>query len=155
AQLGIESSQGFIEQKGFRAANQGATNGNTLLLTAGKLARVAVQEIRHLQHFRDLGHALADFVSARAHSFEWEGPVFPDRHMGIERSLLENHRNVAVLRRKAVHECFAHVNFASLNGRITCDGAQDRTLAGARWPNEYAEFALFNSERRIADGDTV
>src|SRR5438477_12151265 len=36
----VEISRGLIRQNYFRAVNQGACNGNTLLLTARKLARI-------------------------------------------------------------------------------------------------------------------
>ena len=43
AQLGVEVGQRLVEQEHLRIAHDGAAHGDALALTAGKLARIAVE----------------------------------------------------------------------------------------------------------------
>ncbi|MNL80813.1 hypothetical protein D3C87_2077550 [compost metagenome] len=61
AQLRIEVGQRLIEQKHAGLANDGAADGDTLALTAGKLARLAGKIVGKAQHFRDGPDTLSAF----------------------------------------------------------------------------------------------
>ena len=66
---GIESAEGFVEQQDFGIGGERAGNADALSLSAGKLARKAVREIRSAQTYgiEQSRHARGDFVF---------GPVF-------------------------------------------------------------------------------
>ncbi|MNL59686.1 hypothetical protein D3C87_1834330 [compost metagenome] len=57
---GIEIGQRLVEEENFRLPDNGPANGNALALATGELARLAVQQMFHLQ---DAG-GLADFLVA-------------------------------------------------------------------------------------------
>jgi len=61
AQLGVEVRQRLVEQEGDRPAHDGAADGDTLTLAAGKLAGAALQQLFDLEHSRRLGDARGDF----------------------------------------------------------------------------------------------
>ena len=54
AHLGIERSEGFIEEENFRLDGQGTGESHTLALSAGKLAGKAFGELRELNGLKEL-----------------------------------------------------------------------------------------------------
>ena len=71
--------------------------------------------------------------------------------MGIERVILEDHRNVAVFRRDAVDPLFADVNVALRNLLQSRDHPEYRRLPATRGPDEHDELAIRNLEADVID----
>ena len=102
AQLGIEVAERFVEQEDLWVAYNGAPHGDALALAAGKLARETMQELFEAE---DLGRPPDLFVHHRLRRLrqgQREGHVVVDRHVRVERIVLEDHRDVAILGRHRV-----------------------------------------------------
>jgi hypothetical protein len=98
---------------------------------AGELARLALEQILDVEDARRLLH--------RARSRPWdslqpqpERHVLVDRHVRVERVVLEHHRHVAVLRRHVVDDLAVDRDLAVGDLLEPCDHAQRRRLAAAR-----------------------
>ena len=92
-----------------------------------------------LDAFSDLGPR--KFLQPQA-----EGHVLENRHVRVERVVLKNHRDIAILRRHVVDELIADVDFA--RGRLLQPGdhAQGRALAAPRRPDQHDELAIGDVE---------
>src|SRR5690606_21046366 len=76
-----------------------ATHRNTLTLTTREGLRLAVEVGLEVEELRSLFHALVALFLADAGDLEREAHVVANRHVRVERVVLEHHRDVAVLRR--------------------------------------------------------
>jgi hypothetical protein len=70
----------------------------------------------------------------------------------IERVVLEDHRDVALLRRQLVHDAVADEELAVGDLLEAGDHTQRRRLATAGRPDEDEELAVCNVERQLMDG---
>ena len=66
--------------------------------------------------------------------------------MGVERVVLEHHRDVALFGRHVVDDAVADADFTAGDVLQAGDHAQQRGLAAARRPNQHDELA-------VVDGD--
>ena len=96
-QLGVQIGERLVHQKRLRVADQRAAQRDALLLPAGELARMAVEEMVDAEdvggplHLRvELG--LGDLAHAQR-----KGEVLEHRLVRVEGVVLEDHRQVAVL----------------------------------------------------------
>ena len=153
AELRVEVRQRLVEQKHLGVSHDGAAERDALALAAGERGRLALQQVLDLQNARGLGHALADLRARRLADFEAEGHVVEDRHVRIERVVLKNHRDVAVLRRDVVHARAVDVEVAARNVLETCDHAQSCGLAAAGRPDKNDELPVLDLHIEIRDGD--
>ena len=69
--LGIEGTEGFVEQEDFRFDSQSAGEGDTLPLTSGELAGKALSELGELNGLEELLDAGADLRFGRDAGFSF------------------------------------------------------------------------------------
>ena len=159
AQPGIEVAQRFIQQQHPGRLDQGAGDGDALLLPAGELRGPAVE-----QHV-DL-HQAGRLFGAPAH-FLLGGPGFPlqvlerkenilqDGHMRVQRIVLEHQTHTAVFGRKVGHVVLAEENPA-LRGRLqAADQVERGALSAAGRPEQADELPVGDFKSEIVDGDHV
>ena len=72
--------------------------------------------------------------------------------MRIERVVLENHRDIAVLRRYIVHLVVTDVHFAVRNLLQTRDHPQGRGFAAAGGADEDHKFLILDVQVEIVNG---
>ena len=102
AQLGVEVGERLVHQEDRGVAHQRAAESHTLLLAARELARLALEQVRHVEHLRRFPDLPVDLVPRQLAHLQREGEVLVDRLLRIERVVLEHHRDVAVLRVEVV-----------------------------------------------------
>ena len=78
-----------------------------------------------------------------------EGHVVIDRHVGIQRVVLEDHGDIAVLGREAVHSLAVDGNGARGRFLQAGDQAQGRRLAATRRPDQRQEFFVFHDKAGV------
>ena len=61
AQFGVQVGERFIKQKSLRVTHQSAPHRHPLTLAAGKIPRVAIEQMRQAEDFRCLFHARHPF----------------------------------------------------------------------------------------------
>ena len=96
--FGIEVGQWFVEQEHRRLADNRAADGDTLLLAAAEVFRLAPQEFPQPE---GLGHLVGALERVRPGSLggsQRKRDVLPHREVWIQRVVLEDHRDVAVAR---------------------------------------------------------
>ena len=126
-QLGVEVGERLVEQIDLRRVHQGPGQRGALLLAAGDLRRQPVQQMADLQDVRDLLGPAAPRLDGRAADLQRIADVLAQRHVRVQRIVLEHHREVAVPRRLA--------------GDV---GAADQDAAGGRLlqPRHHAQVVV-------------
>ena len=108
AQFGIEVRKGFIKHKHPWITYNSAADGNALTLTARKLLRLTIQQMRELQRFRHHFNLTANFIFWYFVHFQAIAHIFRHRHMRIERIGLEYHSDAAMGRNDIIHHLIAN-----------------------------------------------
>jgi hypothetical protein len=81
-----------------------------------------------------------------------EGDVLADAEVGVERVVLEDHRDVALLRRQVVDDAAADRHRAVGDVLEPRDHAERRRLPAAGGADEHEELAVVDVEREAEDG---
>src|SRR3546814_1936731 len=97
SELCVEIGQRLVEEKSRRLAHDGAAHGDPLALPAGKLARPALKKILQLENLRRLADTPIDLRQRLAGNLQAIGHGVVNRHMRVERIVLEHHGDVTVL----------------------------------------------------------
>ena len=151
AQFRIEVGERFVEEEDFRLAHDGAADGDTLALAAGKRLRLALQQRADLQDIGGLLHPCLDFRFFVARRFQPEGEVLVDAHMRIERVGLEDHGDAALGGSGFVDPLTVDTQIAFGDFLKPGDHAQKRGFATARRADEDGEFARLDLEIDAVD----
>ncbi len=146
AQLGVEIGERLVEQEDLRIAHDRAAHGDALALPAGELARLAVEQFLDVEDAGGLLHALLDLGLGKMLQPQPERHVLVDRHVRIERVVLEHHRHVAVFRRHVVDDRAVDRDLAVGDVLEAGDHAQGRRLAAARRADQHDEFLVGDVE---------
>src|SRR3546814_2721794 len=99
----MEGGERLVEQKDLGVTDDSASHGDTLPVVARKLTWIALQIGDEAEDLGGPAHTLGDGRFVGASELQREAHVVGDRHMRIERVVLEHHGNVALLWRNAVH----------------------------------------------------
>src|SRR6185312_6499430 len=150
AQFGVEIGKRLVEQKNLRVAHDGASHGDTLTLTAGKLARPSVEQMVEFQRLGGCAHALVDLVPGRAAIAQPVGHVVVDLHVRVERVVLEYHGDVAFGRTDLVDHLTVDGDGTGRDGFQTCDHAQQRRFPATGGADQNAKLLVRNG-----DGDAL
>ena len=88
----IKVGEGLIKQKPTGLAHDGPTDRHTLALSAREGFWLALEIIGNAENPGGLVDSPPDFLFRELPQFEAEGHVLIDRHVRIERIVLENYR---------------------------------------------------------------
>jgi hypothetical protein len=143
-QLGVEVRQRLVEQEHLRIADDGAAHRDALALAAGKLAGKPFQIGAQSEDFGGALHPRVDLRFRRAAQPQRKAHVRRDRHVRIERVVLEHHGDVALLGRQVVHHPVADADFAGGDVLQSRDHAQQGGLAAAGRADQDDELAIAN-----------
>ncbi len=126
AELGVEIGEGFVEEEGAGANDQGARQGDALLLTTGELGDLAVGVLVHVRPRRAASRTRW-LISAEGTCplLEAEGNVLGDGHVRPERVALEHHAGVAFVGRKVGDVLVAKKN-APILGNVEAGDVAER-----------------------------
>ena len=152
AQLGVEVRQRLVEQEHLRIAHDAAAERDALLLAAGQLLRLALQQFVQAEHAggaidRRLDLGFRGLLVAQA-----EGEIVVDAHVLVERVVLEHHGDVAVARRQMVDHPVADADVAAGDVLEARDHAQRRRLAAAGRADQRHELLVGDLEIDVLDG---
>jgi len=153
AELGIQVGQRLVEQEQLGIAHQRAGDGEALLLAAGERARLAVEQLTEAEahDLRGDADALLGLSVGRAAHLEEETEVAAALEVGIERVVLEDHADVAILHRHLAHVLFTVVDFAGVAGVQPRDDAQQGALAAAGRSDYGQRLAIRNGQGDVVE----
>src|SRR5690349_25170579 len=149
-ELRVEVRQRFVKQKSQWLADDRAPQSDSLALPAGQLRGFAIEECLEAQRRSYRVHPLIDDAPRLLSNREPEGEVVPNGHVRIERVILEDHRDVALLRRKIGDIPLANANHAIGDALESRHQSQHRRLPAARRSNEHEELAIRDFQTEIA-----
>ena len=152
SQVLVERRQRLVEQQDARLEDECAGESDPLLLATGQLARhpfAEALEVRQRQQAVDLA---ADDVLAGAAHPQGEADVLAHRHGRKEGIALEDHAEIALLRRQSSDVPVAKPDTTCRRRNEARDHHQDRRLAGARRAKERQERAGGDVERDVVHG---
>ena len=151
AELGVEVRQRLVHEEHLGLADDRAAHGDALTLTTREGLRLAGQVLLEVEELRGLEHAGGALVLADAGDLQGEAHVLGDRHVRVQRVVLEHHRDVAVLRRDVGDVAVADEDAARVDLFEAGQHAQRRGLAAAGGADENEEFAVGDLEVELVD----
>ncbi|CZU36553.1 Uncharacterised protein [Enterobacter ludwigii] len=152
AQLGIQVRERFVEHKDPRITHDGAANGHTLALTAGKLLRFAIQKVGKLQRFGHHLDLMADLIFRHLIDLQAVAHVFGHRHMWVERIGLKHHRHAAVGGGNVVHHLVTNQHFPFANVLQSGNHAQHCRFTAAGRTDKDGKLTVFNLKIHVVQG---
>ncbi len=147
SQLEVERRERLVEQQDARLVGEGAGEGDALLLTAGKLCRLAVLEPVELHESEHLGDLRRDLRALAAAHLETEGDVLRDRQMREDGIALEHGVDRPAERRQPIELLAMQQDRAGILRLETGDEAQHRGLAAAARAEQREELVRTDCNR--------
>ena len=141
-ELGIQVAQGFIKQKEFGTAHQGAAHGDSLSLTAREFPGFSLEQVFNSQTGRHLRDLLFYAVPGHAAHSKAETHVLCHGHVRIEGVPLKYHGDVPFSRGESVNRSAIQKDGTLILGYQARHNLQQRTFPAARRPQKHAEFAF-------------
>ncbi len=111
-----------------------------MLLPARQLGRFAIQQFPDVHQFGDRADLARDGGPVVAFHAEGKGDVVGDRHMRIERVILEHDPHRTTLRGQGRHIAVAEMQAAGIHPVDAADREQRRGFATARRPQQRQHF---------------
>src|SRR3954464_8887995 len=142
----VEVSARLVGQQQRRVVDEGAGDGDALLLATGELVGVAVELGRQADQAQGLRHLLANFGAAGADHLQGIGDVVVDRAVGQQLEVLEDGADVApqlrdLLLRQLADVAAGDLDRALAGGELANQHLDQRRLAAAGGPYEEDELA--------------
>ena len=155
AQLEVEGRERLVEEQDLRLVDDGACDGDALLLAARERRDVGVLiavEVDELQRVLDL---IADIGCRLALDLEAEGDVLRDIHVREQGILLEHRVDLPLLRRQLRDVLPVEQDAPLVRQLKAAYEAQCRRLATARRPQERQEFIFVNGQVQVLEDLTA
>ena len=143
-QLGVEVGERFVKEEYLGLADDGAPHRHALTLTARKRFGLALQQVLDAEYIGRFLHSRLNLVFGIFPQFKPKGHVLIDAHVRVERVILEDHSNVAILGGHIVDDRPIYRNLAGGDFLEPGDHPQRRRFAAARRADEYHEFFILD-----------
>ena len=116
AHLRVEVGEGLVEQESLGLPDDRAPQCHALSLTAGKIARLAIEIVFETKRRRRCLHPFLDLGAWHVLELEREPEIFAHRHVRVESVVLEYHGDVARLGRNVVDDAITDSYGAGADG---------------------------------------
>ena len=153
AQLGVEVGEGFVEQQDGRFQDQGAGDGDPLLLSAGQLARQTLSVAGKTHQLQAVFGPVPDLRLGDAAHREAVGHVLEHGHVRKQGVGLKHHGDVPGAGRQAGDVVAADEDAARGGHFQAGDEAEGRRLAASARPQQRHQVAHPNFEGYLIDRD--
>ena len=153
AELGVEIGERLVHEEGRRVAHDRAAHRHALPLAARQGSRLALEELVDAEQLGGASDPPSPLVLRDLLHAQREADVVADRHVRVERVVLEHHRDVPIDGVEVVDDPVADQDLA--RGRLleARHHAQRRRLAASRRADEDHELPVPDLEVEIVDGD--
>jgi len=151
AELGVEVRQRLVHQECSRLADDRPAHGDALALAARELTWLAAEVLLELEDLRSLVDPSVDLVLGNLAELEGEPDVVVDGHVGVQRVVLEHHRDVAIARGYVVDDPIADSQRAAGDLLEPGDHPQGGRLPATRRADEHQELAFVDLQVESVD----
>jgi predicted dehydrogenase len=152
AQLRIEVRQRLVHQEHGGLADDRPAHRDALALAAGKLGGPAVEVLLEVEDPRRVQDAALALLGPDVPQLEPEAHVLAHGHLRVQRVVLEDHRDVAVLGGTVVDDLAADPQRALGDVLESCGHPQGRRLPAAGRAHEDHELAVGDLQVHASDG---
>ncbi len=152
AELLVQRPEGLVHEKHRRLEDEGAGQGDPLLLAARELARIATAETLEPYQRERPRDALADPSREELPHPEGKSEVLGHRHVREERVVLEDHPHISLERRIEGDRSALDQDVALGGDGESGDARERRRLAGAGRPEQREELARPDRQGDAVDG---
>ena len=150
AELRVQVRERLVHQVRGRLAHDRPAHRHPLALSARESAGLAVEELLEPENASRFADALVDLFFRRLSQLEAEGDVVVHAQVWVERVALEDHRDVAVASRQAIHDAVTDSQDAFTDVLEPGDHAQRRRLAATRGADQHHELPV--GDRQVHAG---
>ena len=155
SKLRVQVRERLVHQERLRLAHDRAPHRDTLALAARERARPALEQLLQPEQACDLDDAALDLGLRRVPHLQPVAEVLRDRHVRIERVVLEHHRDVAVAGREPGDLALADPDVALGHLLEAGNHPQQRRLPAAGGADEDHELAAPDCQIDAVDGTDV
>ena len=148
-ELCVQVGERLVEKEYLRITNDSTTQRNTLLLTTGKSLRLSLEEVRNVEDTSSLFYAALDLLLGSLAELKTECHVIKYGHVRIKSVVLENHRDITVLRCYVVYESVADEELTFGDLLKTCDHTKSCGLTASGRANEDKELFVLDIEAEV------
>ena len=152
AELGVQVGERLVHKEYFGVLDDGASQGDSLALAAGKVLRFAVAVFLKAEDIDGPVHFLFDLVRRHFHIFQAVADIFLYRHVRVEGIVLEHHGDAAVAGRDFVDFLSIDIELAAGDLLESCHHAQGCGFAAAGRADKGDKFFLFNVKVEVVYG---
>jgi hypothetical protein len=147
----VQARQRLVEQEHARLADDGAPHRDALAFTTRQLGRPPIEEPLDAEHRgRLVHHARSGFTGHVAHP-ERKFHDFTRRHVRVERVALEDHRDVALLGRHALHRPARDRHRPGVRLFQASHQAQRRRFAAPARTDDHHDLAALDRQRDVIE----
>jgi len=151
AQLRVEIRQRFVHQERLGLTNDRASHRDPLALPAGERPRLLLEHLVQSQHSGGIPDPPVDLLALDVAHLQSKRNVGVRRHVRVEGVVLEDHRDVAVLRWQVVDHAVAHPDLPARDVLEPGDHPEGGRLATAGGADEHDELAVPDLQIEAAD----
>ena len=150
-ELRVQVGQRLVHQEDLRVTDDRTAHRDTLSLAAGQSLRLSVKELIKVKDLGRLSDLLVDDILRDLAELQAERHVVIHSHMRIQSIILEDHRDIAVLRLDIVHHLAVDLQRTARDILKAGDHAKRRGLSAAGRSDEDDEFLVRDIEVEILD----
>ena len=159
AQAGVKVGKGLVQQQNAGHFDQCPGNGNSLLLTARQLGRLAVHKAVYLHQLCDvvclLLHLLTGHLGLALEIFQREGDVLQYSQMGIQSIVLEHQTHAATLGGQLGDVVLSEEYFTLGGAEQSADEIERGALAASGGTQQAYKLAVGYFKRKIVYSHNV
>ncbi len=152
AKLRVEVRERLVEQERLRLPHDRAAHRHALALAARELRGLPLEQLGEPEQLGDLGDAASDLGLVGTARLQPVAEVLAHGHVWVEGVGLEDHGDVAILRREVGDVALADRDLPVGHLLETRDHPQERRFPASRRADEDEELAVGDLERYAVDG---
>ncbi|EMA35487.1 phenol hydroxylase [Halococcus hamelinensis 100A6] len=156
AELRVEVRERLVHQEGVRVADGRPPDRHALFLPAGELAGVAVEHVPDVHGLGGVLDPAVDLVVREVgRHLQPEAHVPTDRHVRVERVVLEHHRDVALAGFEVADRLAVDRDLALGLSFEPRDHPEERRLPAPRGADHDQELVVLDREVDVVDRDDL